>query len=918
MSFACEPLEDRRLFAVGDAYFVPTDPRSATPLDGTWRFAFAPSGNPAVVGFDDSKWSAVTLPHTWNAYDAQDGVGGPDGYARGKGWYRQTIAAPPAVDGTRTLLHFDGASLVASVYVDGALVGKHSGAFAGFDVDVTAALADGQPHTLAVQCDNSASLAQTVAPSTGTDLSVDGGLYRGVSLVTVPPVRVTTSDGAPDVAFGASAVSADSATVRVETDVATSAAGDYVVRTVLADANGTIVADSSTPQTLAIGGSADVVQTATVASPHLWNGRVDPYQYDLYVEVRDAVGNVVDFVHQKVGLRTIAFDANAGFLLNGRPYDLHGVMYQPDRKNQGWAVSDANVREDFQTILDVGATVVRSHVQLPPLFYDLADAAGVVVLSEIALNGSRDRAQTYSYDAFFANAKQQLRELVRQNANRPSAVAWGLYNELQETPVNIQLLSALNAYANAFDPSRPTFGASFNPKAGPIETATNLLGYNRYYGWYYGQPEDAGAFYDSIHAQQPTRAIGVMEYGAGGSPTQHGDLAAVLAYSTWQSEEYQSDLHERFYPVLASRPYLWAHVVFQMFDNPNEKFTGQPNPGYNNKGLVTLDHATKKDSFYYYQANWSDTPVLHLTSSRWTNRPAAATEVKVYANTEAPTVYLNGTLVGTMVSRGYGVWVWPSLTLAVGQNVVSVVATKNGLTYSDTVTWTGTPSTTDPKTAALRGFCFDDRNKNGLFDAGEKKTSGKAVFLDANNNGALDANEKKTTTASDGSWSFTGLAAGDYHVRRVFPSGYTFSTQPIDVTLAVGGSANTLALGSKSVTVTPPPPPPPPPPTTTKTASISGYAFNDANRNGKFDASDTKAGGKSVWLDLDNDGVKDSNEPAQTTASDGSFAFKTLAAGTYRVRRAYPSGYVESTPARTVTLTSGQAATGVTLGSKSK
>ena len=916
MSLGYESLEARRMFAVGDVYVVPTGPRTQTPLTGAWRFAFAPAGNPAAAAFNDSAWSAVTLPHTWNASDAQDGVGGPDGYARGRGWYRQTIAAPASNDGTRTLLHFDGASLVTSVYVDGTLLGTHSGAFAGFDIDVTAALADGQPHTLAVLCDNSLGLGKTVAPSTGADVSVDGGLYRGVSLVTVPPVRVTTSDGAADVAFTATAISADSATVRVEADVAADGlAGDYVVRTVLADAGGVIVADTAAPQTLAAGGIADVVQTATVAGPHLWNGRIDPYQYDLYVEVQDAAGTVVDVVHQKVGLRTATFDASLGFLLNGQPYDLHGVMYQPDRGGKGWAVGDDDVRSDFQTVLDIGATVVRSHVQLPPLFYDLADAAGVIVLSEVTLNGSRDRAQAYGYDAFLANTRQQLRELIRQNANRPSVVSWGLYNELDGTATNVNLVTALGQTAHALDPTRPTVGASFNTPLGNLEKSTDLLGYNRYYGWYYGKCEDLGPFLDATHAAVPTRPLAVLEYGAGGAVDQHGNFAAVSPYTAWQSEEFQNDFNERTYPQLAARPYLWAHVLFQLFDNPNDKYNGPPNPGYNNKGLLTLDHATKKDSFYYYQANWTATPVLHLTSGRWTSRPAGPTEVKVYANTDTPTVYLNGAPVGDMVSRGNGVWATPALALAVGPNVVSVVATKDGQTYTDTATWTGVavPPPPDPKTAALRGFSFDDTNKNGLFDPGEKKTSGKMIFLDADNDGVLDSNEKKTTTASDGTWAFTGLAAGDYHVRRVFPTGYTYSNVPIDVTLAPAASIANLAVGSKAAAVVPPPPPPPP-----SGASISGYVFNDVNKNGKFDASDTKASGKTVWLDLDNDGVKDTNEPSQTTASDGGFAFKNLAAGTYRVRRVYPTGYAESTPARTVTLTSGQAVTGVTLGSKSK
>ena len=211
-------------------------------------------------------------------------------------------------------------------------------------------------------------------------------------------------------------------------------------------------------------------------------------------------------------------------------------------------------------------------------------------------------------------------------------------------------------------------------------------------------------------------------------------------------------------------------------------------------------------------------------------------------------------------------------------------------------------------TGSLAGFTFDDKNANGVLDAGDVKTSGKTVFLDANANGKLDSGEKSVKSAADGSYGFTGLAAGSYHVRRVFPSGYTYSTTPIDVTLSAGQSLAGLGIGSRSGT-TPPP---------VNTSSIAGVAFNDANKNGKYDSGDSLAPDKTIWLDIDDDGVKDANEPSVATGSNGSFLFKNLAAGKYHVRRVFSTGYAESTPAAYVTLTSGQAATGVLIGSKLK
>ena len=224
---------------------------------------------------------------------------------------------------------------------------------------------------------------------------------------------------------------------------------------------------------------------------------------------------------------------------------------------------------------------------------------------------------------------------------------------------------------------------------------------------------------------------------------------------------------------------------------------------------------------------------------------------------------------------------------------------------STAVTLGGRDFGVGPVLGSVSGFCFDDSDKDGVFDSTEKKTSGKTVFLDANNNGKPDAGEKSTVTLADGSWAFVGLAAGTYRVRRVFPSGYSLSTTPIDVNLSAGQVLANLAIGSRSGTVTPP-----------NTASITGSVFNDNNKNGKYDSGDGYAKGVVVFLDTDNDGKLDANETSVTTDSSGKFAFTKLAAGAYHVRRVLPSGYAYSTTKPDVTLTSGQAKSGVLIGTK--
>jgi uncharacterized protein (DUF2141 family) len=219
----------------------------------------------------------------------------------------------------------------------------------------------------------------------------------------------------------------------------------------------------------------------------------------------------------------------------------------------------------------------------------------------------------------------------------------------------------------------------------------------------------------------------------------------------------------------------------------------------------------------------------------------------------------------------------------------------------------GTKSSTPPITGSLAGFTFNDNNVNGTFDAGDAKTSGKTVFLDTNGNNAFDSGEKSVVTDTNGNFTFTGLAAGTYHVRRVFPSGYTSSTPLIDVTLGSGQSISNLAIGSKQGTTTQPP----------KTGTISGYSFNDNNKNGTFDAGDAKTSGKTIFLDTNNNGLLDSGESSKVTDTSGNFSFTGLAAGTYHLRRVFPSGYTYSTVLIDLIITSaGQTFSNQAIGSK--
>jgi len=229
------------------------------------------------------------------------------------------------------------------------------------------------------------------------------------------------------------------------------------------------------------------------------------------------------------------------------------------------------------------------------------------------------------------------------------------------------------------------------------------------------------------------------------------------------------------------------------------------------------------------------------------------------------------------------------VTLVAGQTITNLaIGSKAG------------PATPPPTPTSISGFTFDDTDADGAYDPKETKTSGKTVFLDTNNNGKLDSGERSLVTDSSGSFTFNNLSAGTYHVRRVFPSGWTYSNAPIDIDLSNGESVAAVAIGSK--------------PITQQTGIIRGFTFNDTNENGQYDAGEQKTGGKHVFIEPSNNGGADFLQTY--TAADGSFSFTGLEPGTYRVRREFPNGYTYSTPLLNIDLQPGEIFANALIGSK--
>ena len=560
----------------------------------------------------DDNWEKVTLPHTWNNLDGQDG--GND-YYRGKCTYRKTILKKDLPLGEEHYLEINGANLSSVVYLNGEKLKSHDGGYSTYRVRLKD-LRD--ENILEVTVDNSPS--DRVYPQTA-DFTFYGGLYRDVRLISLPSSHFSLENlGTP----GIKATPDVKGTLDVEVEVD----GDYdsILYTLL-DREGKVVLEENSRETKV---------TLSVSSPHLWNGRKDPYLYYIKAELLKGEERL-DEVGSEIGFRSFRIDPERGFILNGEEYPLRGVSRHQDRKDKGNAISKEDHEEDMALIMEVGANTIRlAHYQHDQYFYHLCDKNGIVVWAEIpyiSQHMSQGRENTIS----------QMKELITQNYNHPSIVVWGLSNEItmgnSKDPDMLENHRILNDLCHTMDKTRLTTSAMLTVCGIDEEIVhiSDVVSYNHYFGWYGGEVSMNGPWFDAFHKKYPNKPIGCSEYGCEAlnwhtSRPMQGDY----------TEEYQAYYHEEMIKQFFSRKYLWATHVWNMFDfGADARAEGGEN-GQNHKGLVTIDRKYKKDAFYAYKAWLSEEKFIHIASKRYVDRTEDITNVTVYSNLPEITLFLNG------------------------------------------------------------------------------------------------------------------------------------------------------------------------------------------------------------------------------------------------------------------------------------
>ncbi|HEU0284048.1 MAG TPA: glycoside hydrolase family 2 TIM barrel-domain containing protein [Sphingomicrobium sp.] len=685
------------------------DPREVRELFQGWQFRFDNAWDPErAKAAPASFWQPVSLPHSWNRlgeYRLERSAATDD--RQGKGWYRLTIDGRSLDPAKKHFIEFDGVGNVADAWLNGRHLGRHAGAFSRFRFELSGTLNFQGENLLVVRADNSkpepGSTTEHVVPLLG-DFFIHGGIYRPARLVSVSPSHISLTDfGGPGVFMDTELKGDGSAVVSVRVKL-TDARPGQLIEVALHHADGRIAAVGRRPIAASVQDSEARVVLSALA-PRLWDGRRDPYLYRLVATLSEE-GRALDRVEQRVGIRTIRFDPERGFFLNGRHTPLYGVSRHQDVLGQGWALTRADHERDMALIAEMGANTIRfAHYQHAEDWFELADRSGMAVWAEIPFVNKVSFGDREASPELVANARQQLIELIRQNYNSPSVITWGIGNEvdidlafgrLGPRADARPLLRELNALSHAEDRSRPTViadccEATPGEKVDYLPTLTgeaDLMGYNRYFGWYYGKVGDLGPHLDALHAKYPKVPLSVSEYGAGGALSQHVDdptTHKINAGGRPHPEEYQSWIHEQSWPQLRARRYLWATWIWNMFDFSSRRKEGDA-VDINDKGLVTFDRKVKKDAFFYYKAQWSGEPVVHITSRRFVERTAADTSIKVYSNASRIALGLNGKPMGD-VACADRVCLLPNVRLVPGANVVEANAAFPSGTVRDRVEW---------------------------------------------------------------------------------------------------------------------------------------------------------------------------------------------------------------------------------------
>ena len=658
---------------VNQAAERPDTPRRTVRIDEGWRFhlghasevdrdfgwgrnqrSFAKAGaataDAAMTKFDDSDWKAIQLPHDWAvdlpyappatpaSKDSEDAVAAHGFKAIGRehpensvGWYRRSIDVTPADRGKAIWLEFDGVFRDSIIFVNGYVAGGSASGYAPFHVMIRDFLDySGGVNIISVRAD----------ASLGEGWFYEGaGVYRPVTLVIADALHVPAWG-----IFVQAHPAGGSAQVRVSAEVANGnsvAAQASVAHSIIApDGRRTPLEDAP----VAIGAAQTLVAESSVNLPaaRLWSVET-PTLYRLISEVRLA-GRVVDRVETVFGIRSIAFDALSGFLLNGAPVKLLGVCNHQDHAGVGTAIPDRLHAWRVEQMRDMGCNAWRSaHNPPSQALLDTCDAQGMMMIAETRLNSTSPEAL------------DELERLVRSSRNHPSIILWSVGNEEphQASARGAHISAELVRRVKALDPTRPTTQAFDQGFGDGATQVVDVVGFNY-------RTEKIDAF----HAAHPNQPVIGTETGStvavrgeyANDPARHVSRAYDTEHPWWASTA------EEWWQIVADRPYIAGGFIWTGFD-----YRGEPTPFpawpsvASQFGVLDLC-GFPKDNYWYYRAWWRREPLVHLLPHwTWPGRDGQPIEVWAYSNAAEVELLVNGRSAGRKPNprNGHVAWTVP-------------------------------------------------------------------------------------------------------------------------------------------------------------------------------------------------------------------------------------------------------------------
>jgi beta-galactosidase len=627
----------------GVAIAAETAPRERLLMDFNWRFHLgndwglgenlAKAGactGPAKRDFNDSGWRTINLPHDWAIelpFDSKaDGSHGFKALGGGfpqnsVGWYRRMFTLEKSDAGRRIWLEFDGAFRDCRVFVNGYRIGHHESGYSGFRYDITDVVRFGDKNSVAVRVD---------ASEFEGWFYEGAGIYRHVWLVKTSPLAV-----APDGTFvysrfphnepgGRAELAVETRLLNTQTNPATA-----VVNCEVFGPDGKVAVKFRKSVTVAAAGETEVIQAKSLGSPALWSPEA-PNLYKLVTTV-ESEGVAVDRVETEFGVRTVAFDVEKGFLLNGKPYELKGTCNHQDHAGVGAALPDGLQQFRIARLKDMGCNAYRtSHNPPTPELLDACDHLGMVIMDENRLLGSD------------AQNLARFEGQVRRDRNHPSVCIWSIANEefnVQDTVEGGRVAATMQRLVKRLDPTRPvTYAAPVGDDFQGINSIIEVRGWN----YHVGKEMDA---YHKEHPTQPEvgteQASTVSTRGIYANDRERGYVSAYDA-----NAPHWAHTAETWWSYFADRPWLSGGFVWTGFD-----YRGEPTP-YQwpciNSHFGVMDTCGfAKDNFYYYQAWWGSKPMVHLLPHwNWPGKEGQEIEVHCYSNGEEVELFLNGASLG--------------------------------------------------------------------------------------------------------------------------------------------------------------------------------------------------------------------------------------------------------------------------------